>query len=939
MSFNVALSGMSAASSDLQITGNNIANASTIGFKASRAEFSDVYASSLLGTGSNQIGAGVKLANVAQQFDQGTISFTNNSLDLAIDGNGFFVLSDSGARSYTRAGAFAVDNEGFITSSSGSRVQGFTANDGGTLSGILGDLQINTSNLPPLQTTLVEANVNLDARASVLSELGSELVSTGSAVGVAQLGLPASTASRLDTSAAPVPFDFSVDTESSVSADAVLTPFDFSGGAASSFQVQLAGSSVASENTTVTVSLDTNIATLQDLINGIRNDLAGSGIGIDVREDPANLGRLQFFAVNSGENSTITIDPNDSATFGGGVAQADLEAVLGGIALGQGGSAGASNTNPDPYGGTSTGGIVGDISSATFDVTLTGSSGNNGTATISLDSDITDAATLIADIENELLASGISVAVQLDPADSSRIQFVASVPGESSSISIGNLDTSNIGVSQTDLTSVLSLATGVSAPGIAAASNGYNAQSVDVVYPDGNTISVDISEGATAAQIAAQFASATLPDVNASASTIATVSATGYNNSSGTLAVSINGIDVAGTSLQSIADSINVGLPGLGTVNATIDTNGDLIIQDQVGNDLVFAASGDPSDSMDIRGSQSLGVTLDTSGNSVAAIGGIVDITLNEGITMANAQPAVTNIFGVLDANAFTQFSLNTFDPTNQDTYNAATSLTIFDSLGNPHALSLYFVKERFTPDVAGEEENRWSTYALIDGQNIGDPDPNLPPPQNQEATLASFGLQFNSDGTLNPSGTDPILVSNWVPLDQEGNPNGAVGPQNILGGGGLPVPQPPGSSNFELRLTDSTQFGQDFALGSIDQNGFATGKLSGLAIDDEGVVQARFTNGQNSTLGQIAIADFTNTQGLTSVGDTSWIETNQSGPPVVSAPGSGSLGSISSGALEDSNVELSEQLVQLIIAQRNFQANSRTISTADEITQTIINI
>jgi flagellar hook protein FlgE len=282
---------------------------------------------------------------------------------------------------------------------------------------------------------------------------------------------------------------------------------------------------------------------------------------------------------------------------------------------------------------------------------------------------------------------------------------------------------------------------------------------------------------------------------------------------------------------------------------------------------------------------------------------------------------------------------LNTFDPSNQDTYNAATSLTIFDSLGNPHALSLYFVKERFTPGVAGEEENRWSTYALIDGQNIGDPDPNLPPPQNQEATLARFGLQFNSDGTLNPSGTDPILVSNWVPLDQEGNPNGAVGPQNILGGGGLPVPQPPESSNFELRLTDSTQFGQDFALGSIDQNGFATGKLSGLAIDDDGVVQARFTNGQNSTLGQIAIADFTNTQGLTSVGDTSWIETNQSGPPVVAAPGSGSLGSISSGALEDSNVELSEQLVQLIIAQRNFQANSRTISTADEITQTIINI
>ena len=127
--------------------------------------------------------------------------------------------------------------------------------------------------------------------------------------------------------------------------------------------------------------------------------------------------------------------------------------------------------------------------------------------------------------------------------------------------------------------------------------------------------------------------------------------------------------------------------------------------------------------------------------------------------------------------------------------------------------------------------------------------------------------------------------------------------------------------------------------MGSIEQDGFATGRLSGLSIDEQGVVVARFTNGQNSTLGQIAVADFTNTQGLSSVGDSSWIETNTSGAPVVAAPGSGSLGSITSGALEDSNVELSEQLVQLILAQRNFQANSRTISTADEITQTIINI
>ncbi|NOX50115.1 MAG: flagellar hook-basal body complex protein [Gammaproteobacteria bacterium] len=940
MGFNTALSGLTAASGDLRVTGNNIANASTVGFKGSRAEFADVYASSLLGSGSNQIGSGVKLARVAQQFDQGNISFTNNSLDLAIDGNGFFVLSDGGARTFTRAGAFGVDDQGFIVSGSGARVQGFTANQTGTLSGILGDLQISTDSLPPLQTTLVEASVNLDARALVLSELGSSLTSSGIAVGSGQLGLPTSTPTTLETNGAPTPFDFGVNTQSNISAGAANVGFDFTGAAATSFEVQLSGSSVGSENTTATITLNTNIATLQDLIVDIRNDLGGTGIGLDVREDPNNIGRLQFYALNTGENSTITIDPNDDGSgYGTGVTQADIEAALGGIALGQGGGAGASNDNADPYGGTPTVGVVGTASTAAFDVTVSGSSGNNGTVTVNLDSNITDAASLVAGIQDDLLASGLSVEIRVDPADSSRVEFYSSVAGESSTISIGNLDASNNGVAQGDIVSVLNLTTGISVPGIAAASNGYSAQSVDVVYPDSSTRTVTIAEGASAAEIATQFSSTNVPDVNATASNTATIPASGYNNTSGSLSLSINGVPVSGTTLQGLADTINLGLPGLGTVTATIDTGGDLVISDAVGNDLVFSATGGAVDTLEIAGTQGANTTLDTSGSNVVSVGGTVEFTMGEGVVFANASPAVTNLFGVLDDSAFTEFALRTFEPSNQDTYNAATSLTIFDSLGNPHALSLYFVKERFTPGVAGEEENRWSIYAQIDGVDIGDPDLNLPPPQNQESTRSRFALQFNTDGTLNPAGTDPILISNWTPLDSQGNPNGATGPLNTLGGGALPIAQPPGSSNFEIRLTDSTQYGREFALGSIEQDGYTTGKLSGLAIDGEGIVAARFTNGQTSTLGQVALANFNNTQGLQAIGDTSWIETNQSGAAVVAAPASGSLGSIASGALEDSNVELSEQLVQLIIAQRNFQANSRTITTADEITQTIINI
>ncbi len=935
MSFNTALSGLNAASTDLSVTGNNIANSSTVGFKASRAEFADVYASSLIGTGSSRVGSGVKIANVAQQFDQGTISFTDNNLDLAIDGQGFFVTSDNGSLGYTRAGAFGVDDSGFIVTNGGARVQGFTANSNGTLSGLQGDLQLTVPNLSPKPTGLVEVQVNLDARSQVLSQSGTRLQSTGASIGTAQLGLPTASSTVLETAGAPTPFDFSINTQSAINAGAAIVPFNFTGGP-STFEVSLSGSSVGSENQTVTITLQDNINTLQDLISDIRDDLAGSGIGLDVRENPDNLGRLQFFALNSGEATTIVIDPNDNASFGAGVTRANVEAALGGIALGQGG-AGASSIDPDPYGGTLTTARTGNLTAASFDLTVQNSSGNNGTVTVTLDDNITSATSLIADIRDDVLASGLSVDVRVDPDNPGRVQFFSTIPGENSTISVSNIDASNIGVTEGDVVLALFLETGVSIPGTPAASNGYPEQTVEVVYPDGPQL-VTIPEGSSAAEIASIFSSPGIPGVTATASTTARVTASGFTNTSGTLQFRLNGVDVAGQNLQELANSINAGLPGIATVSATIDTNGDLVLNDVVGSDLVFGISGDVTDSIEVLGPQGLETTLDTSGTAVAVVGGSVRIAMEEDITLGNATPAVTGIFGVLEPNAFEEFELNTFDPTNQETYNAATSLNVFDSLGNPHTLSLYFVKERYTPGVAGEEANRWTMYTLVDGEDVGDPDLDLPPPQNTVPTRAAYNVQFNEDGTLNLASSS-ILVSNWEPLDADGNRNGAQGAQNVLAGGALPIQDPPTSSNFEIRLANSTQFGSSFSVNNLDQDGNSTGELSGIQIGESGIVSARFSNGKSQTLGQIALATFTNPQGLRAIGDTSWVETSESGNPIIAAPGTGSFGLVTSGALEQSNVDLSEQLVNLIIAQRNFQANARTISTSDEITQTIINL
>ncbi|MEO6430272.1 MAG: flagellar hook protein FlgE, partial [Nitrosospira sp.] len=170
MSFQQGLSGLNAASKNLDVIGNNVANANTVGFKQSQAQFADVFANSLSGGSSVQSGIGVKVAAIAQQFNQGSITASSNPLDVAINGGGFFRLSDQGTISYSRNGQFHPDKDGFIVNSSGQRLTGYTANAAGVVSTAAPtDLQISTADLPPAATTLVSALVNLDSREPALS--------------------------------------------------------------------------------------------------------------------------------------------------------------------------------------------------------------------------------------------------------------------------------------------------------------------------------------------------------------------------------------------------------------------------------------------------------------------------------------------------------------------------------------------------------------------------------------------------------------------------------------------------------------------------------------------------------------------------------------------------------------------------------------------------
>lgn len=248
-------------------------------------------------------------------------------------------------------------------------------------------------------------------------------------------------------------------------------------------------------------------------------------------------------------------------------------------------------------------------------------------------------------------------------------------------------------------------------------------------------------------------------------------------------------------------------------------------------------------------------------------------------------------------ATAFDAFASPPTAP-DPDMFNSSTSVTIYDSLGNSHTQSLYFVKTT--------NSNEWNVYSLIDGVSQTGPDT----------------LTFDSSGKI-PAASLPfeISVSGWAPLDASGAANGAA------------------AQDFTLDLSKLTQFGNEFSVSTIDQDGFTTGQLRGVEVGEGGVVFARFTNGQSRALGQVALADFSNTAGLQPLGGSIWAETFTSGQPTLSNPGTGGLGVVQSGALEDSNVEVTQELVDMIVAQRNFQANAKVIQTEDTVTQAIINL
>lgn len=362
-----------------------------------------------------------------------------------------------------------------------------------------------------------------------------------------------------------------------------------------------------------------------------------------------------------------------------------------------------------------------------------------------------------------------------------------------------------------------------------------------------------------------------------------------------------NSLSGAGGSAVGIGTTVSSVLPTFGQGNINVSANPlDIAINGQgffrlsSNGTATFSRNGQfqlDKDGFIVNGSGShlTGYPVGTGGTIVAAAPTDLQVSRVDLPPMATTKTMVT---ANLDSRAAALPAAG-FDPTDPTTYQSATSMAVFDSLGNAHTLSTYFVKTA---------ANAWSVFGANDGVQIG--------------AGALGALNFTTSGAIDTATTTlPMSISTAVTT-------GAVSPLA-----------------FTLDFAGSTQFGSAFGVNNLTQDGFTSGRLAGFSVGADGVILGRYTNGQTLSQGQIVLANFTNPQGLQPLGGNQWGETPQSGQALVGAPSTGSLGVLQSSALEDSNVDLTGELVEMITAQRVYQANAQTIKTQDSVLQTLVNL
>ena len=342
-----------------------------------------------------------------------------------------------------------------------------------------------------------------------------------------------------------------------------------------------------------------------------------------------------------------------------------------------------------------------------------------------------------------------------------------------------------------------------------------------------------------------------------------------------------------GVAVSRVASSFTQG--DISSTNNPLDMaiNGDGFFRIDAGGSVAYTRNGEFGMDKDgyivtASGGKLTGFQTGANGQIAAGAPGLLRLP-----QAAGAPSATSSMQASVNLDSRSPASSAPFSASDPSTYAYSTSMTVYDSLGNPRVASLYF---------ASAGNGSWDVYASADGQDLG-----------QAGQLA-----FNSAGQLVSGGQMSLSIP------------GANGSAPI---------------SAALDMSGSTQFGASSAVSKVSQNGYAPGNLSSFSISADGSIYGSYSNGQTKLLGQVALASFPSPEGLANLGNNLFGQTAQSGQPALGVPGSGQLGALQSSAVESSTVDLTQQLVEMITAQRNYQANAESIKTQDQIMQTLINL
>ncbi|MFI4894907.1 MAG: flagellar hook protein FlgE [Steroidobacterales bacterium] len=400
-------------------------------------------------------------------------------------------------------------------------------------------------------------------------------------------------------------------------------------------------------------------------------------------------------------------------------------------------------------------------------------------------------------------------------------------------------------------------------------------------------------------------------DLNVTANNIANSATTGFKSSNSEFA-ELFAVSPAGVSNTQIGNGVQLQQVEQQFSQGDIQTTGNSLDMALSGNGF-FTVSSDGADQYTRAGSfqtNANGEVVNAAGQNLqvyapTAAGGFNTTSLTNLVipTGDSAPAASTTATMSFNLPADSTAPAVGFSPVVASSYNQSTSMTLYDSLGAAHTASIYFV------NTGG---STWDAYEYIDGTA----------PANAVNAGKPVKLTYSTSGAL----TGVV------------DAGGGINPDAVSFGAYTPTTGA-AAMNVTFNLASTTQYGNTFGVTSVTQNGYTTGQLSGVSVSSTGVVQANYTNGQSSALGQVAVANFADQQGLQQVANTNWVQTFASGQPVYGQAGGAGVGNIESGSLEQSNVDITAQLVNMITAQRAFQANAEMVSTENVITQTTINI